>query len=225
VDRAVDMQARANDMTRQQFEREVAANGLTLGEYLDEIRGQLLSARLVNMHGQGRGAAIDDEDLRATYRQLQLEERRQLPIRAAGIRIAIAPPAGPAQVEAARELAQSFVGRAHGEETFRELASRYSSDAASRGSGGVLQASRSTELPEEIAHAIDSAAPGDVVGPIRVGDGFWIVALRERGPSTLPSFESSKRQLAARVQNDMFLRARSKWLEGLRRREHVDIRL
>ena len=77
---------------------------------------------------------------------------------------------------------------------------------------------------ETFARAVDSAAPGDVTGPVRVGDAFWILVLRERGASTLPSFESSKGQLAARVQTDMFLRARSKWLEGLRRREHVRIR-
>jgi hypothetical protein len=76
-----------------------------------------------------------------------------------------------------------------------------------------------------MAQAIASAAPGDVVGPVRVGDAIWILALRERGDSQLPSYEASKSQLAAQVQSDLFMHARSKWLEGLRRREHVHIRL
>jgi len=225
VERGIEMQARANGITRQQLEQEVVASGLSLAEYQHEIRQQLLSARLVNMHGQGRRAPVGDDDLRAAYRRLQLEERRQLPIRVAGIRIAIAPPAEPARVEAARGLAQSLIARAGSEESFRELASRHSSDAASRGSGGLLPVSRSMELPEEMARAIDGAAPGEIAGPVRVGDAFWILALRERGDSKLPSYESTKSQLAAQVQSDLFMHARSKWLEGLRRREHVHIRL
>jgi peptidyl-prolyl cis-trans isomerase SurA len=225
VERGIELQARANGITRQQLEQEVLANGLTLAEYQHEIRSQLLSARLVNMHGQGRSAPVGDDDLRAAYRRLQLEERRQLPIRVAGIRIAIAPPAGPDHVEAARGLARSLMTHAESEQSFSALANRYSSDAASRDSGGLLHVSRSMELPQEMAQAIDSATPGDVVGPIRVGDAFWILSLRERRDSSLPTFEASKGQLAAQVQTELFMHARTKWLEGLRRREHVQIRL
>jgi peptidyl-prolyl cis-trans isomerase SurA len=88
----------------------------------------------------------------------------------------------------------------------------------------VLEAARSDELPEPIDGALRGAEPGEVVGPVRVGRSWWVLKLLERAPSSLPPLDQAKTQLQQRVQTEKFIQARRGWLDGLRRRTHVEVR-
>ena len=61
--------------------------------------------------------------------------------------------------------------------------------------------------------------------PLRLGDAWLVIKLVERGPSQLPEYEKAKPQLQTRVYAEKMDAARRQWLDGLRKRTHVDIRL
>jgi peptidyl-prolyl cis-trans isomerase SurA len=52
-----------------------------------------------------------------------------------------------------------------------------------------------------------------------------VLKLVERGPSQLPEYDKAKPQLQTRVYAEKMDAARRQWLDGLRKRTHVDIRL
>jgi peptidyl-prolyl cis-trans isomerase SurA len=60
---------------------------------------------------------------------------------------------------------------------------------------------------------------------VRMGDDFVIVRVNSRAASQLPTFDEARRELGDRVYMDKMGQARRTWLDGLRRRNHVEIRL
>jgi peptidyl-prolyl cis-trans isomerase SurA len=81
------------------------------------------------------------------------------------------------------------------------------------------------ELPPELDSALLAIEPGEVAGPVRFGDAWVVLKLVERGPSQLPEYEQAKSQLQNRVYSDKMETAKRQWLDSLRKRTHVDIRL
>jgi len=51
------------------------------------------------------------------------------------------------------------------------------------------------------------------------------VRVNSRDASQLPSFDEARRELGDRVYMDKMGQARRTWLDGLRRRNHVEVRL
>jgi len=52
-----------------------------------------------------------------------------------------------------------------------------------------------------------------------------ILKLIERAPSSIPPYAHARGQLRERVYMEKMARARRHWLDSLKRRTHVDIRL
>lgn len=218
------MQARQNSMSVSELYDEVTANGLSPAEYRDEIRRQLLSAKLSNLNTQGRLAQVSEREIHDAYERLSFEERATLALRAAGVEFVSPSSTDPAAAQRARQQADSLALRARAGEDFTKLVAEYSSDARGRERGGVLDATRSNQLAEPLDRALRSAQPGEIVGPVRVGRSWWVVKLLERAPSSLPPLEEAKAQLRQRVQTDKFIHAHRIWLDGLCRRTFIQVR-
>ena len=179
---------------------------------------------MLNLRIQGR-MRISEDDMRNAYKRIAQEERRKLEFRAAWIRFQIPPGSGPAGVARQRDLATQVSARARAGADFAELAGTYSSDPATRDTGGLLAPMHPGELPQDIDAALLAMEPGDVSAPLRLGDAWMVLKLVERAPSQLPEYEKAKAQLQTRVYAEKMDAAGRQWLDGLRKRTHVDIRL
>jgi peptidyl-prolyl cis-trans isomerase SurA len=224
IQSALERVAKQNDVSVEQLFDEAQKNGLTPADYRQEIRRQLLDAKMLNLRIQGR-MRIGEDDMRNAYKRISLEERKKLEFRAAWIRFQIAPGSGPAGVAQVHETANQVAARARAGGDFSELARTYSSDPATRDEGGLLASMKPGELPPEVDTVLLGMEPGDVSAPIHVGDAWLVLKLVERADSQLPDYEKAKTQLQTRVYAEKMDAARRQWLEGLRKRTHVDIRL
>jgi peptidyl-prolyl cis-trans isomerase SurA len=224
INAALERVAKQNDVTVEQLLEEAQKNGLGAGEYRQEIRRQLLDAKMLNLRIQGR-MRIGEDDMRNAYKRIAQEERRKLEFRAAWIRFQIPAGSGTAGAASQHELATQVAARARAGADFAELARTYSSDPATRDTGGLLAPMHPGELPQEIDAALLAMEPGEVSAPLRLGDAWMVLQLVERAPSQLPEYEKAKPQLQTRVYAEKMDAARRQWLDGLRKRTHVDIRL
>jgi peptidyl-prolyl cis-trans isomerase SurA len=223
IEAAVERVAKQNDVTVQQLFDEAQKNGLGIAEYRQEIRRQLLDAKMLNLRIQGR-LRIGEDDMRSAYRRVAQEERKKLEFRAAWIRFQI-PAGGALESERVQQSAAGVAARARAGADFAELAQTYSSDPATREQGGLLASMQPGQLPPEVDAALLAIEPGEVTAPIRVGDAWLVLKLVERAPSEIPEFEKAKQQLQTRVYAEKMDAARRQWLADLRKRTHVDIRL
>jgi peptidyl-prolyl cis-trans isomerase SurA len=217
IDEAIARVAGQNQITSQKLLSEAAKTGITEQQYRDELRRQLLQAKLVNVRLQGR-IRVTDEDLKVAYRKLVFEERQRLGLRVAWIRI----PAG--NDGSGRALAER-VAEAARTQDFSSLARQFSEDRATKSAGGLLPQDKLADLPASVARASLALDVGEASPPLRMEDDYVIVRVNSRDASQLPSFDDARRELGERVYMDKMGQARRTWLDGLRRQNHVEVRL
>ena len=224
IDEAVERVARQQGMTGEQLLAEAVRTGLSEKGYRDEIRRQLLEAKLINMRLAGR-VRISEDDLQSHYQRYVFEERKRLSFQAAWIRIPAPRSADTKAKRAAAKRAQAIAKRAAANADFAALARKYSSHAPTRDAGGLLPEVTPDKLPPSVSRVVMGLEVGDVSSPVRQGDDLVIIKLISREESELPTFEEARAELQQRVYMHKMAKARGRWLESLRRRTHVDIRL
>jgi peptidyl-prolyl cis-trans isomerase SurA len=219
IDEALKRVATQNKLTVEQVLAEAGRAGMPESKYREELRRQLLEAKLLNVRLQGR-IRITEEDLKAAFQKIEAEERAQLNVRVAWIVIR----GSNRSAAEARKLVDAAFERTHHED-FAAVARALSEDATSRSNGGALNKVQPGVLPPDLARNAAALAVGQVSRPFRSGSDFVILKVVERDPSNLPDFESAKRDLGERVYMDKMAQARRLWLDNLKRQQHVDVRL
>lgn len=221
IDDALERVATQNKISVSELLTEAERTGLSAAAYRDELRRQLLEAKLINLRLQGR-IRVTEEDLRTAYRKLVIEERQRLDVTPAWIVI----PAGssPPEQRKQRALADSIAVQARTAD-FGELARRFSIDESSREQGGMLRSMKPTELPPNVGRVTLGLDIGDTSPAVRLGDNYVVLKIVAREDSGIPNYEQAQRELAERVYMDKMAQAKKLWLDGLRRQHHVEIRL
>jgi peptidyl-prolyl cis-trans isomerase SurA len=218
VEAAIERVAKGNNVSVGQLLTEVERSGVAPADYRRELRTQLLDAKVMNLRLQGR-VRMTEEDLKAEYARLTADERRELPVRLAVVRLQSADP------RQARVLANEIVVAARQGGDFGALSAQHSSDPATREAKGELAPVKPSQLPKEIGQLAVTLNPGEVSAPVDSGGMLVVVKLLERTPSSLPPYEAVLPQLEQRVQLQKMEVARRSWLDALRKTTHIEIRL
>jgi peptidyl-prolyl cis-trans isomerase SurA len=224
IDDALNRVAQQNQVSVDVILDEATKSGLTEASYRQELRRQLLETKLLSLRTQGR-LRVSDDDVRAAYAKLVTEERKQLPFRAAWIRLGAPRGLTPEELRARREQAEGIVAAARAGEDFGELARKFSEDAPTRLKGGTLGELKAGQLPPALDSVLLLLEPGAVSEPIRHGDDFVILKLVDRDPTSLPPFDKARDELMQRVYMEKVGAARRHWIDGLKRQTHVEVRL
>jgi peptidyl-prolyl cis-trans isomerase SurA len=217
LDEAITRQASMNNITVEQLLAEATRTGLTREEYRQEISRQLLQHKLAAMRPSGR-PRVDEADIWGAYQDLVYQERSAQPQRTARIVM----PLGDSTEEQAENVARAeqAVLRARAGENFNQLIREYGRLSGS----GIQPAVPPASEAKPIERASLALAVGDVSKPIRVGETLVILKVLDRPPSSLPPYEEAREPLYQRVYAEKAGRARKHWLDGLRRRTHVEVR-
>jgi len=224
IDDALTRIAQQNGVGVQRIMDEALSSGLTEQGYRQELRRQLLETKMLNLRIQGR-LRVTDDDVRGAYQRLVVDERKQLGFRAAWIRISAPHSLSEKALRERRALADRIVAAARRGEDFAVLARRYSEDASTRSQGGSLGQLKPGQLPASLDAVALSLDPGSVSEPVRSGTDFVILKLVSRDDSQLPPYEEARDELSQRVYMEKMNKARSHWIDGLRRQTHVEVRL
>jgi len=221
----------ASDLIREARVR----SGMTEQDYRDEIRRQILEGKMIQLRVRGR-VRITEEDVKAMYDRTVRDERKRREYHPAWLVLRILPGSSREAVEERRALASALVQRARRGEDFASLARAYSDDSATRAEGGDLgvrapqgtqaavQGKRQVLAPELEAAAL-SIEPGQVAEPVEIGGALVILTLLSRQPSRYTTYEAAKGEMVQRLQAEIVEKAKRKWLEELRARTHLDVRL
>ncbi|HSC88076.1 MAG TPA: peptidylprolyl isomerase [Polyangiaceae bacterium] len=218
IDESLKRVAAQNNLTVSGVLAEAKRSGMTVQQYRDELRRQVLQAKLVNVRLQGR-IRVTDSDLRAAYKRIEAEERMRSPQRT--LRLVL--PVGRGEAEQAKQLAlaESLSNRARGGDDLQTL---IDSQPPFPGSGLYPERAPAQETPA-VQRASLALAVGEVSRPVRVDDTWVIFQVTERPPTQLPPFEEVREPLSQRVYMEKMAKAREQWLAGLKRRTHVEVRM
>ncbi len=185
LDRALRDIAQRNGLSLEAFRRTLEDEGFDFATFREEIRREILLARL---HRREVGSRVQVS--RAEVERLLAERRsrdQDTEYRLAHILVAVPDAASPEEVAAARRKAEALLERLRRGEDFHELAVAHS-DGQQALEGGDLGWRRADELPSPFVEPVRGLEPGQISGLIRSPSGFHIVKLldkRRSGPRHL----------------------------------------
>lgn len=217
VDDALTRLAAQNNLSVPELLEEATRTGLTPSEYRVELSRQLLQSKLASLRLNGR-IRVDEADIQGAYQDLVYQERNGQAQRTARIVMPLGRSADE-QIENVA-LADEVVRRARAGEDFVALTREF----------GTLPGSgtRPPATPAQEVKAIERASllldVGQVSRPIRVNSTLVILKILDRPPTSLPPYEEARDAIYQRVYMEKMGKARKHWLDGLRRRTHIEIR-
>jgi peptidyl-prolyl cis-trans isomerase SurA len=177
LDRAVQRIAEGNKMTLADFRKVLERDGVSFEGWREQVREQMLLARL-------REREVDDRvQVSDTELDLFLEQTKNRPdaveYNLAHILVRVPDQASPERIEAARSRAEKALAEARAGVDFATLAASFS-DAPDALQGGALGWRNEGRLPELFASALAKLEPGQVSAVLRSPAGFHILKLVER---------------------------------------------
>ena len=224
VNRALDEVKRQNKLTDKQLEQALAGQGYTIPEYRKDVRRQILRLRAINVLVRPR-VSITDDEVRASYDRLTGQSAAVSEVRVR--QILIKPPERPTpeDMDAGRRRAGELTARARAGEPFEKLAAEASEDAKSRDKGGELGWFKHGELSPEWEEVLFRMAPGEVRGPVRDPEGLHVFQVVETRKDAVRPFDEAKEELRQQLYSDSLEKQTRLWLEELRKKSHVEIKL
>lgn len=123
----------------------------------------------------------------------------------------------------ARKLAEELARRAKKGEDFLELARKYSEEERSAELEGDIGWVGRGEKPELFERLAFSLKKGQVGGPVKVGDAFYILKCEDRKRELPKDFEKKKREMLETMRTQRQMEAWFNFLESLRRQAKIQI--
>lgn len=218
-----DVKRQNNNMTQQQLEAALKAQGFSLAQYEVQIREQLERLRLVSIEVRSK-VHVSDREAETYYegnKQNYAEEER---FRARHIFIKVDEKAPPAEIQKAMSRALNLLHEAKSGKDFTELARQHSDDAAAKKDGGDLGTFKRGEMLASLEQAILPLKPGEVGELVVTPSGLHIVKLEERSSGAYKPFEAVKADimelLYRKKQDERF----AQWLKELRSGASIQIK-
>jgi len=186
IDQAEQQIAAQNRMSLEQLHQQLAREGLDPKRLREQLRDQLLLARLREREVEPRVRVSDAEVDQYMKEQLERSsDPAQQLAHLAHLLVRVPEGANEQQVAALQEKAQQALLRIRSGEDFATV-TRAMSDAEDRARGGDLGLRPLDRHPTLFLEATKALAPGETSGILRSGAGFHIVKLLERQVQGLP---------------------------------------
>lgn len=174
IDQAEETVARQNQVSREELRRRVTAEGMSWGEFRNDLRNQLLLTRLREREVNARVKISDVEVEQFLRDQRSGNAAAPMQINLGQVLVAVPENASEAQIATLEQKAQAIARRARAGEDFAALA-RDNSDATDRAGGGALGLRSTQRYPALFVEATQSTSVNGIAGPVRSSAGFHVL--------------------------------------------------
>lgn len=206
------------------FQQALAAQGMTLAQYRNNMRRQLTRLRAVKMLVAPKVNVTDDE-IRARYDQMVRRSEEVSSVRLSHILLALPDRPTESEVAAARAEAASIIAKVKAGEKFADLAATLSDDDKTKASGGELGWIERNTLDPQWESVAFSMEPGEVRGPISGPKGLEVFHVTEVKRNAMKSFDALKEQLRGELQQREMQKETQQWIEELRKKAYIEVKL
>jgi foldase protein PrsA len=187
-----------NFKTEQEYQDFLKESGFTQEDIDERVKLQLLSTKIQDQITE-EAPKVTDSEIQEFYdankEQLQQPASRD-------IRLVLS------KDEKGAQDAADALGDDNSPESWDEVAKEFSSDDATKDSGGVRAGVTQGTYPEPLNTEIFGAAEGEVVGPIETPDGFYVFQVDAATEESVQPLEEAKpaiqQQLEGQLQQESF---------------------
>jgi len=224
IDSYVERVKKSNNYSDEAFANALRAEGLTMLDFRERVKMEILRERYVNFRMRDK-LQVRDEDIRAYYENNRDQFSAEPIVRIAEIRFNVPPEADQATLEAAFTAANSTHERLLGGEPFDAVA-RQVSQGPTAADGGLLgEFKLDSELKPTYRKAVLTTEPGKSSTIYRDANGFFILLVLEKkitGTIPFEQVEDKIRMILRKKQADTEMQRLG---AELRKKSFVDIRV
>ena len=221
IDNTIERIKTANAYTDEELRLYLDQEQLTMEQYRDSIKHQILRARLVNLEVKSK-IVITSEEIQEYYdSHPELYGGKRL-YRLKNILMRIPAYSLSDEKETIREKMEQLRSRIENGEDFSELARIYSQGPTASQGGDIGEFEESTFSPQ-IQQALKGLEPGETTAVLETDQGyqlFYVSALRQLENIPLESVED---EIHEKLFNEIVDKKFISWLEDLRGRSHIKI--
>jgi peptidyl-prolyl cis-trans isomerase SurA len=184
LQRAIERIGQENGLTPEQLRQAMEQDGISFTRFREEVRNEILIARLKEREVDSR-IAISDAEIDAYLRNQQVQGGQDDEYSLAHILVTVPEQATPEQIQARREVAERALSQLAQGTDFRQVSASFS-DAQNALEGGLLGWRTASRLPEIFVDAVRQMRVGDVSPAIRSPNGFHILKLVDKRGNQSP---------------------------------------
>ncbi|MES3002839.1 MAG: peptidylprolyl isomerase [Pseudomonadota bacterium] len=172
--------ARQNRIDVPELRKRLAADGIPLSQFRDDLRDQLLLTRLRERELESRVRVNEREIDEFIRNQKNSNDPASMEINLAHILVAVPENANDQQVAQLRDRAQRVLQRARAGEDFAKLAVEFSDAPGASTNGGVVGMRTGDRYPPIFFDAVKSLPEGGISDLVRSGAGFHVIKMVEK---------------------------------------------
>ncbi|HUT54582.1 MAG TPA: peptidylprolyl isomerase [bacterium] len=222
VEKAIDRKRESLGLSEQDFERALLLQGITMDQYRNEVKDQLITFRLISQEVRSE-IEVTDEEIQSYYTQHpeRFTEKDTLHLR--HIFIPFISYGSTAEAGAVKRLTGVRAQIAAGAD-FQEMARKYSKSPTAS-SGGDLGWFVITELLPEFRDQVSKLQPGEMSPVFVQGKGAHLILLEETKKGQLVPLDKVKDQIHDIIFQQEAMERYDLWLERLKARTYIENRL
>jgi len=211
-----------NQLTREQLEQAVQAQGLTFEAYRENLRKQILRYKLVGQEVRSK-VDVSEREVRDYYRA-HLEDYRLAPtVTLSAMTFPLPEKAGAAEREAIRNAAREALGRLRKGEALDQVAGAYRDRFGA--TGGPLGSFAEGELTPEFAKAVTGVEKGGLGSLAETDKAIVLLKVDDRDPGGLRQFEAVRAEITQTLMDQKTDGRIKEWTQSLKQKAFIDIRL
>jgi peptidyl-prolyl cis-trans isomerase SurA len=212
-----------NNLTQEQLVELLTREGLTLQDYKDRLREQIVLARLMNQAVRSR-VSVDSSEVEAYYQAHRHEFDQPPQAKVRHIFFRVEPGTGRPQIEDVQARATRVLQEARNGSDFATLARRHSEDATAANGGDLGLIKRGDALPE-FEEVIFNMKAGEISDVIRTPNGLHIVKVESFSKGSLRDFSELKPEIERRLLQEKMEKRFQDWTNELKDKAFIEITL
>lgn len=213
-----------NKLNEQQLSAALINEGKTVEEFRKELKTQVEQRKLFGMDIQSK-VQIGEKDIENYYRMNYVSGGTNEKVHASHILFALPENCSSEQEREMRAKAEKVLKQLRAGANFTELAKQYSDDTSSSTHGGDLGWFRRGDMLVSFEKAAFALSPGQISDVVRTRFGFHIIQIIERGSEGPRPLDDVRDEIRSRLYREKSTRVMRDWLDDLRRKSHIDIKL
>lgn len=186
VDQAEQNVARQNQIDVPELRRRLAADGIPLAQFRDELRSQLLLTRVRDREVEPRVKVNDLEVDQFIQEQQGSNDLSSMELNLGQVLVAVPEGATAAQVAALQAKAERALARVKAGEDFARVAREMSDAPGAANTGGQMGLRPVDRYPQLFVNAVQALPDGGVSGVVRSGAGFHVLKVIEKRQAGMP---------------------------------------
>ncbi len=221
IDRAIDEVLARAHISEDELREALKQDNLSYEEYRDQIRDQLIKAKMIQREIRAR-INITDKQIEEYYLDHPDEFRAEEGVLLRHILFPLPHQPTPEAVEAAVKEANRVRQEILDGKPFPEAATQYSKDATA-GQGGWLGFFRKGSLSPEMEAGIVDLEEGELSEPVQTALGIHLIKVEEITTGDLRPLEKVRSSIQEKLYEEAAERQFEEWRKELRKNAHIEV--